>query len=295
MGYVVVNECKNFITAWPMKLLVALLALSAWGAARWLPPAATVAKAAAATRKERKAKVPPQPSGLAMLREHDLALLLQARHPPCKTCAFRPLNGFYGPSRYRIELAMLQLTRDARQPTLYHVQGKSRYKKVIRPFSGTITLAQVVKQPEYSAREIAASSDWDQLENLPNMYTAIGQYELREASTQRGAGVYCGTVALDFRVEENGQVVQKSRHGKTLTQGGELKYAGTWTSNATSRNVPVTWVGNFLSYRGPQGFSDFNIGDRGISINPKYAHLGWNNFWENDEWWVDAPPASARL
>lgn len=283
-----------------MKMVFGVLVLLALGTAFRPQAAATPAKTLATIKANAPVVVssrpqPPVPGGLALLRKHDLALLLQARNPTCNTCDFRPLNGFYGSSRYRIELALVKVVQDAHQPTLYHVQGKSRYGKAMASFSGTITLTQVVKQPAYSAHEIALASDWAPLENLPNMYTAIGQYEWREATAQPEAGVYRGTVALDFTFNKDGLAVQKSQSGKTLTQGGEVKYAGAWTSNTTKYTVPVTWVGNFLRYRGPQSFSDFTLGDRGVSINPKYAHLGWNRYWENDEWWADAPKSTTSL
>jgi hypothetical protein len=33
--------------------------------------------------------------------------------------------------------------------------------------------------------------------------------------------------------------------------------------------------------------ADFSYGERDIQINEKYVHLGWDNYWEQDEWWVD--------
>jgi hypothetical protein len=35
----------------------------------------------------------------------------------------------------------------------------------------------------------------------------------------------------------------------------------------------------------------FDIGERGSHINPKYARVGWNSFWENKEWWADGQVA----
>ena len=34
--------------------------------------------------------------------------------------------------------------------------------------------------------------------------------------------------------------------------------------------------------------ADFSYGERDIQINEKYVHLGWDNYWEQDEWWVDS-------
>ena len=45
----------------------------------------------------------------------------------------------------------------------------------------------------------------------------------------------------------------------------------------------------------PSLIKDFGIGDRGAQVNPKYAKLGWNELWENDEWWADSPKPKLSL
>ena len=35
--------------------------------------------------------------------------------------------------------------------------------------------------------------------------------------------------------------------------------------------------------------SDFSYGEREVEINKKYRHLGWDNFWDGKEWWVETP------
>jgi hypothetical protein len=79
----------------------------------------------------------------------------------------------------------------------------------------------------------------------------------------------------------------------TPSLGAGVLYTGTWTSNA-GQVKPATWVVNILSYVGPQVFSDFIIGERDRDINPKYARLGWNGYWENEEWWSSAPLSIAQ-
>ncbi|UOQ71238.1 hypothetical protein [Hymenobacter cellulosilyticus] len=34
---------------------------------------------------------------------------------------------------------------------------------------------------------------------------------------------------------------------------------------------------------------DFNVGGRIVEVNPKYARYGWNEYYENEEWWTTAP------
>ena len=33
--------------------------------------------------------------------------------------------------------------------------------------------------------------------------------------------------------------------------------------------------------------SRFEVGERAAATNPKYARVGGNLFWKNDEWWVE--------
>ncbi len=290
-----------------MKKLIGALALAVTSTAcqHRVPPTQAVGPAALATvvAAEPDRAVPAAPVVTAIdtagframaasirpsaLPSRALAALLQSsatRFPQVQ-------NGFFGPARYRIEMIFTQVQRDSQQSSVYQIQGKSRYKKVITPFSGTITLSQVVEQPNYSPQEIAEIEESPfglEAKNLPNMYTALGKFELREDSTQHGAGVYRGTVAVDLVVED-GSIRQQSQTIKTLTQGGGIKYAGTWTNLQTGQTQPVVWVDNILSYHGPQVFRDFTVGERDVDFNPKYAKLGWNTYWQNDEWWTASP------
>jgi len=31
----------------------------------------------------------------------------------------------------------------------------------------------------------------------------------------------------------------------------------------------------------------FGLGDRSGNINRKYARVGWDTYWKNEEWWVE--------
>jgi len=39
---------------------------------------------------------------------------------------------------------------------------------------------------------------------------------------------------------------------------------------------------------------DFSFGEREIEINKKYRALGWDNYWENEEWWNDEGDNKAK-
>ncbi|MBO2011659.1 hypothetical protein [Hymenobacter negativus] len=200
-------------------------------------------------------------------------------------------NGFFGSSHYRIEMVLTEVRRDSVHPTVYYLRGKDRYQGVITPFAGTVTLTHLFSQPRYSARQIAeAKAEFgEELRNEADMYSVLGDFELREDKTRRGSGTFRGRLAIDWSLEKDGSVELSMRNGQAASQGGEIKYEGRWTSAATHRTRPVVWVEDLLSYVEAQHVLDeFNIGDREVVINPRYAHLGWNTYWENDEWWADS-------
>ena len=45
----------------------------------------------------------------------------------------------------------------------------------------------------------------------------------------------------------------------------------------------------------PEALAKLGIGDRSEEVNPNLAELGWNEAWENDEWWADSPKPSLNL
>ncbi len=231
---------------------------------------------------------------LTLLRAHDMANLLQG-------CGYSEsgeelenpevLNGFFGPTHYRLALMLLAVRQDDTLPLVYHVRGKSRFKNVVLPFAGTITLTQLLEQPHYSTQEVAIAQreKWVLPDVNRELYTAVGRFELREQAGQRGAGVYRGTVAFNFGIAENGKPDYAWRTDRTAAHNTQLEYAGTWTSNATKRQIKVLWAKDLFNNPDVEALDIFTLGDRERTINPKYAKLGWSDYWQNDEWWANSP------
>ena len=265
-------------------------------------PVSLVGSAAAAPLKPHVAVALAPISNLApqwskMLLENDLSAVLQTVHGTDAEV----LNGFFGPDHYRIEFVVTDARRDPARPTVYYLQGQDRYKGVITPFAGTFTVSAFGEQPFYTVGEVAeAAKNQYELINEPNYYTTTGTFVLHEDSTRRGAGVFKGQLALDWH-KENGESLQlHCRNNRGSSQGGNIKYEGTWTNSTTHRTFPVVWVEDVLTYNAAKEvLADFNVGERGIEVNPKYTRLGWQDYWENDEWWAEpkrqAPVASVPV
>ncbi|AYA36181.1 hypothetical protein D3Y59_03345 [Hymenobacter oligotrophus] len=219
------------------------------------------------------------PEMQAFLREHDLTEVwctATAEGP-----AAYPNNGFFGPERYRIEMVFLEMHRDEQRPELMHVRGKSRYKKIITPFEGTLTISEIhdlKADPEILIREGNPA------------YSVVGRFELREDPTTKGAGVYRGQFGLDFQLDtDEGLVLVDSGEQLAARAAGTL-FKGEWVSNKTGNRKPILWGQDFTAI-GNEILEEFSVGMREVQINPKYAKLGWDSYWENDEWWVDAKVA----
>ncbi|WP_201980249.1 hypothetical protein [Hymenobacter rubidus] len=235
------------------------------------------------------------PAIWALLQRCDFSSLLQTVRTGTARYNSHVQNGFFGSNHYRIEMVLTEVRRDSVQPTVYYLRGKDRYQGVITPFAGTVTITHLFSQPRYSAQQIAEvkAEFGEELRNEADMYSALGDFELREDKTRRGNGIFRGRLAIDWALQKDGSVELSMRNGQAASQGGEIKYEGRWTSAATHRTRPVVWVENLVSYVESQHVLDeFNIGEREVVINPKYAHLGWNTYWENDEWWADSASAA---
>ena len=228
---------------------------------------------------------PVDATSAELLKRYNLASVLQTLHDgePGQTEA---MNGFYGPDHYRMEMVLTKVTRDPANFNRYLVEGKDRYKGIVTPLTGTIDLTRVWTRQDSVEKE---RGKWE----LVIAYAALGSYELREDPTTKGAGVFRGKVAADITPNDKGEMVS-AFVSDSPTKNGSITYEGTWTSLVTGQQKAATWVENIMEYQGLKIMDDLFIGERDPSINPKYAKLGWNKYWENDEWWVESPKTLAQ-
>lgn len=223
---------------------------------------------------------------LAVLRRTDLApLLLPASYEDEEgmRSSGQTMNGFFGPEHRRIEFVFTRVERDAQNPALYHVSGKDRYKKRITPLEGTIELTSLapLRTDKSSPDDMAAG------------YAAAGTFELREIGSQSGTGTFRGRAAIDFNYDEHRKpalAMWGYAEPSMAAKGAGSRFEGQWTSNQTRQQKAVLWAdGNGLFTIAQDIFADFNVGERGPEINEKYAKLGWDSYWENEEWWAETP------
>lgn len=254
---------------------------------------ATAAKAASAapTATVAKPSVPGQPAASAvspLLQQVDLSYAWS--NATAEANGNPTMEGFYGPDHYRISFYFSKVRRDSLHPEQYHIWGINRYKKVITPFEGTCTITRV-----------AALPDTAEMENSSKLraYTAFAEYTLREDPKTKGAGVYSGKAMLDFCVNARNQARQATFNGIDLgldnpTKGSGLLFQGVWRNNRTGQQKPASWSSNFLVIV-PEALEKIGLGSRGDTVYPELAKYGWNEWYENDEWWAASPKPSLSL
>jgi len=183
-------------------------------------------------------------------------------------------DGFYGKDNHRIEMYFATVTKAPSRSNVYLVKGKSRFKKNISPFQGEIIFEKASKV-----------KDTDNNNNVETFNSFEGRFKLKEDTLSKDYGIFEGKIFIDFYKSKKGEIGLLWRQDSE-TQGGGFKFEGDWTSNKTGQKKPVVWAKDLLAFA-DDILKDFNIGERDAYINPKYRHLGWADFWENDEWWND--------
>lgn len=210
-------------------------------------------------------------------------------------------NGFYGADRYRIEVYFSSVEKDSGQPDLYHVNGKSRFKENIVPFTGTITIESIRQIQDTTLHQ-------ENIENSGFKYVFVtkGKFELKEDASYKGSGVFAGEVFIDLGIRDFEESYEANEidtwttfykevsedTGVQLTgtsRGSGFLLDGNWTSYETGKTKPVL-VAKDIFMISNDILENFMIGERDVVINPKYRELGWDNYWSNEEWWNKAKP-----
>lgn len=195
-----------------------------------------------------------------------------------------PDNGFYGDNRYRIEFIITDMARSAGgDPALYTVKGKNRFKKTITPFEGTLRFTKVSMFSDPNL-DSAAINDMEILQT----YALAGEFDLKEDTTLATSGRMKGTFTMEFGAKKDGSNELWFFTDNTPSKGSGLRFDGNWTSYKNAGTVkPLIWSRDLFRFANDI-LKDFSIGERDVEINPEYRKLGWDNFWDGEEWWHEA-------
>ena len=196
-----------------------------------------------------------------------------------------PLNGFYGKDFYRIEFLFDACEQDKTDPSVYHVKGRDRHKKVITSFEGTFKINKM----RYTIDSNLDTTDANAM-GFQKIYAADGVFQFDEDKKSAYGGQFKGTMQMEFYLSPyNDYKPELWFFSQELPSGGAgFRFDGNWTSYTKADMVkPVIFASDFFRFANTI-IKDFSMGEREVEINEKYKHLGWKDIWENDEWWTKA-------
>lgn len=210
---------------------------------------------------------PPGTDYLAALTPANLSRLWSApqRVHPDKDFA-KPFTmpdpiGFIGPNYQRFYIHYTSVQRDAANPCVYHMAGKTRVKTNVCPFTGTITVlkARLYKEPntffpQYREGELTC------------------RVALTEDRRQPGSGTIRGTLTTSFYLDKQGQP-QYNLLGIYADLFSNNECTATWTSYASHQTKTCNWGDFFIPQAGP-----LNVGLTEFQIAPKYRANGWQTY-----------------
>lgn len=195
-----------------------------------------------------------------------------------------PDNGFYGKDNYRIEFIILNMKRSPDNPLVYMVEGKNRFKKTISTFKGTLEVTQLIEFKDKNLDSMALA-DLEFTQSL----ASSGKFSFMEDSSMVSSGHFSGTFKMDFAIKKDGTVDLWYYTEDTPAKGCGYRFDGNWVGyKNTTTQKPVLWSRDLFRFANDI-LENFSYGEREVEINEKYRHLGWQNYWDGEEWWNDSP------
>ena len=189
------------------------------------------------------------------------------------------LNGCFGYDGRRIEFVFLSVQADAKKTGRYRVAGKFRCYGDVTPFRGSVEVQQLQRLPA----ELAANDSGNG--RAASIYCATGAFSLQATSSHGLGGRFDGKLTVDFQLAANGRAKLVDYTANPATRNGGLLFDGSWRDGAAGEPVAVVWKQGMAVAH--QILTRFEIGDRDAHLNPRYARVGWNSYWQNEEWWTE--------
>ena len=191
-----------------------------------------------------------------------------------------PDNGFYGDERRRIEFILTSVERSFNDPFVYAVKGKNRYKTTISDFEGLIEIKEVARFTDPNL-----NTEYVEDMNVQKNYALSGEFRFDEDRSLSTSGQFMGTFKMDIGVSKDREPSLWFFSKGTPADGCGYRFDGTWTSyTKPDLKRTVIWSRDLFSFANDI-LSEFSYGERDVEINPKYRNLGWDTFWEGEEWW----------
>lgn len=171
--------------------------------------------------------------------------------------------GIFGGDYQRFYIHYLSVIKSKEAPNVYLVKGKTRLKKNITPFSGTITI-----------KEAFLYKDKNGIDS-PGLLRGIAKSECRfyEDSTLPSSGYIVGELKTLWYLDQ--QQIHYDALEMTSDGYANNQFTGKWTSYKTHVSKKCNWG----DYRIP-GSGDLDCGAGEFVPGTRYLSKGWKNYFD---------------
>ena len=177
--------------------------------------------------------------------------------------------GYIGSDFRRLKIFFTALSKNQTDPNRYDIKGFSLVGVNKCDLTGIITITQIreFKYLHLGADDIYKDS------SIISQGLLIGNFELKEDSTQSNSGVMKGIMTLSWYLGKSGIIHYDDIEYHSSDRYCNNQYVGTWIDY----NKHDGKVSNWGEYRIP--FSgDLDIGAGEFSPNKKYSDKGWHDY-----------------
>jgi hypothetical protein len=175
--------------------------------------------------------------------------------------------GYIGSDYRRIKIFFTSVTKDSADSKIYRIKGISLVRNNKCDFSGKITVEQV---REYKSMHFGLDNKFKD-KGLKSQGILIGEYELKENTSQNHSGIFQGIMTLNWYLDKFG-IMHYDNIEWFSDNYKNNQYVGTWFEyNSTTQKV-CNWGESRIPFSG-----DLDIGAGEFSPNPKHFVVGWDD------------------
>lgn len=183
------------------------------------------------------------------------------------------IYGVIGNEHQRIQVKLIRVEKNASNPLMYQMSGKTMVHGNVCDFDGLIVIEKVF--------EVKRVDDEYANKGIMRQGVLIGRYDFRENKKQPHTGTFNGHVFTKWFITRDGNVHYDNMDS---VADGYMNnaFVGTWKRY----NVDDERICNWGDYRVPNANLDFDIGAGDFSPSSKYLPFGWENYEKEIlEWW----------
>ena len=181
--------------------------------------------------------------------------------------------GFIGNNYQRLRIKFISVVKDSAHPDTYFIIGKSMVKDTVRSFKGTITITNIKLYKDIQYEDANKYSKASVTKNG----VAFGSYYFREDSTQTRTGLFKGSFASCWFINNHGKLKYDDNYLGSDSYCNN-QFAGIWQSYTSQLIETCNWGDYRIPFSG-----EFNWGAGEFTPNTKYLKYGWESHKSNFE------------